>query len=177
MRLKYRYCCFQGILFDKRVTRLNGITHQGGEQPIGSDGILTVTRSMRRLSGSMAVSTADPVHLAQTFIALDGETATGLFHQPVRACRSWLPADDVRRADVSIFFRSGRAVLAKGRIRRYPAHNELVIQRIVGIHAVGTYANNRLEYLQFFVLVEIEFPLAAVLSFSFSSETRCSPSG
>ena len=63
-KTRYRETCglnidirrFQGILFDKRATRLNGIAHQGGEQLIGSDGILTVTRSMRRLSGSMVVS-------------------------------------------------------------------------------------------------------------------------
>lgn len=31
---------FQGVLFDKGATRLNGIAHQGGEQLVGSDRIL-----------------------------------------------------------------------------------------------------------------------------------------
>ena len=47
---------FQGVFFDKGAARFNRIAHQRGEQLIGSDGVLTVTRSMRRLSGSMVVS-------------------------------------------------------------------------------------------------------------------------
>ena len=40
-----------------------------------------------------------------------------------------------------------------------------MIQRVVGVHAVGTHANNRLKLLQLCVLADIKFPLAAVLLF------------
>ena len=43
--------------------------------------------------------------------------------------------------------------------------DKLVIQRVVGIHAVGTHANDRLKLLQLGVLADIKFPLAAVLLF------------
>jgi hypothetical protein len=39
-----------------------------------------------------------------------------------------------------------------------------VLQRVVGVDAVGTHANNRLELLRR-VLLNIEFPLATVLLF------------
>ena len=40
-----------------------------------------------------------------------------------------------------------------------------MIQRIVGVHPVGTHADNRFEQMQLGIFVNIEFPQAAVLLF------------
>ena len=55
-RLNIDVCRFEGVLFDKGATRFNGVPHQGREQLVSGNRVLTVTRSMRRLSGSMVVS-------------------------------------------------------------------------------------------------------------------------
>ncbi|MNP32929.1 hypothetical protein D3C76_1261350 [compost metagenome] len=105
------------------------------------------------------------VHLAQTFITLNGEATTGLFHQPLqRLLEAGHRLTALTALDKGIVFDQTAQLLAESTDTTvFRTGHELLIQRIVGIHTVGTHADHRLELVQFAVLVNVELPLAAVL--------------
>ncbi len=82
--IKYRYSPLSGRSFNKRTARFNGVAHQRGEQLVAAIASLTVTRSIRRLSGSMEFPTAVPGSSRPDLYNAGWRAATGLFHQPVQ---------------------------------------------------------------------------------------------
>lgn len=166
-RLNIDICRFQGVLFDEGTTWFNRIAHQGREQLVCSNRVFNghaQHATAFRIHGGFPQLLR--VHFAQTFIALDREAATGLFHQPVqRLLEAGYRLTTFATFDERIVFDQAAQLLAeRADTTVFRTGDKLVLQRIVGVDAVGTYANDRLE-LPVSVLLNIAFPLAAVLLF------------
>ncbi len=82
--IKYQYSPLSERSLQKRTARFNGVAHKRSEQLVGRIASLTVTRSIRRLSGSMVVSTAVPGSSRPDLYNAGWRGRTGLFHQPVQ---------------------------------------------------------------------------------------------
>ncbi len=132
---------FQGVFFDKGAARFYGIAHQGGEQLIGSNRIL---HGYAQHTTAIRIHRGFPqlirVHLAQPFIALDRQTTTGLFHQPVqRLLEAGYRLTAFATFDKRVVFDKPTQFLAqRANTTILTAGDKLVIQRIVGVHAVRT---------------------------------------
>ncbi len=77
---------FQGVLFNKRTARFTASPISVVNNWSAAIASLTVRAAYDGFPGPWWFPTAVPGSLAQTFITLDGEAATGLFHQQSSAC-------------------------------------------------------------------------------------------